>query len=602
VVPFLLADANRVREAILEFKHSSRIWYEALWWGDSSRWSEPGERHAFGSGNLPRHILDALKAKGIEPGGDNLLGKSWLDLAADPALMASTVKCIAWQLDTIFEYCGKDALYGVTLSEEEPEVCLEFGGQPAGTREYFGAHRDEVQAAMTRGFNQIYDALKARYPWLKIAPGAYPQWVQPSLKRDAVVMDLYPNPGHEEEAIRKWVEAWGTDTEHYILLWGYGDLDRRLECDRFDRVTNGLVERGFRNLGFFHPKLALEDRAYCLFARQATGTYAPYDLTRHAAAVRALTAETEAAAAKLGPLLGDRLPGRPPGLGEGSEGLSREGLVAAADAWYAFREGQLDEAYAAIRRLEAYLHLGAIAGILQAEGFLPESAGPKANLAPAALLRLERLSKEFPTLPDLYAELLPLEHSLQAAAVAMADAAGVPAGAEFAADLRERLDAHLAKAVAGLRSADCQAAFAATTALYDELRTAGADRSWRLRIVFGNRYGYPLNLRVEVAVDYGDGSLVPVRSDTPFESSEDQTEEWLAYLPRKPVALRFDTSPWSGTLDVKAIELSQSRQTLTPTAVAELDHVTDIADWLAGKTAAFSLSPWGSRATVRIAY
>ncbi|MBI3920479.1 MAG: hypothetical protein HY318_03585 [Armatimonadetes bacterium] len=602
VVPFLLSDSNKVREAINEFKHSSRIWYEAFWWGDHSRWGEPGETQSFGLGSIPKPVLDKLKAKGLRPGGDNLAGKTWLDIAANPELMASVKKTIAWQLDTIFEHCGKDALYGVVLSEEEPEVCLAFGGQGAEAYEYFRANKSEVQMKMTRSFNELFDFVKDRYPWLKIAPGVYWQWVQPNLKRDAVVMDLYPSPGHEETAMNNWVEAWGSNTEHYILLWGYGDLDRKLECDRFDKVTGGLRKRGFKNLGYFHSKLALEDRIYRLFDTHGTGTYAPYNLAEHSENVRYLIAETEKIVSAMEPLIGVRMPARPKYSKSSAAYKSRKGLIGIADAWYGFRERLLDGAYDSVQKLKAYLHLSAIVNILQAEGVLPASHSPKTVLTPAAVVKLEKLSKEYPSLPEFYAELIPVEKGLCSEASDVAKGITFKGEEEFAPALRMKMAGYLGKIASDLRDADCLRAFENAQSLYRDLRTAGADRSWQLRVVFGNNYGYPLNMRVDVSVDYGDGKPVTIRSDTPFEGSSGVSEEWIMYLPKQPAAVCIDTVPWSGTLHVRTLEISQSKRTLTAKSYSDADHVNDIAEWISGKSPSFALSPWASRSGVRIAY
>lgn len=602
VVPYLLTDSNKVREAINEFKHSSRIWYEAFWWGDHSRWSNPGERPAFGAGSIPKPVLDKLKAKGIQPGGDNLVGKTWLDIADDPALMASVKKTIAWQLDTIFEHCGKDALYGVVLSEEEPEVCLSFGGCGAEARERFEKNKSELRKKMTAAFNEIYDFVKGRYPWLKIAPGVYWQWVQPDLKRDAVVMDLYPNVGDEETTIENWIKAWGSNTEGYILLWGYGALDRRVECDRFDKVTSGFMKRGFKNLGFFHPKLTLEDRAYRFFNLHGAGTYASYNLTEHASSVRYLIKETEAIASRLEPLIGDRMPKRPDYPDSSDAYKSRRGLIGIADAWYEFRERLLDGAYASIQKLKACLNLSSIVNILQAEGFLSESYSSKTALTPAALVKLEKPSKEYPTLPEFYTELIPLEKGLFADASAVAKGISFKEGLEFTPALKKKIDENLGKIASELKNADCLGAFENAQILYNDLRTAGADRSWQLRIVFGNNYGYSLNMRVDISVDYGDRKPVTIRSDIPFEASGAPSEEWIMYLPKQPTAVRIDTACWSGTLHVRALEISQSKRTLTAKSYSDANHANGIAEWISAGSSSFALSPWNSTSGVRIEY
>ena len=111
------------------------------------------------------------------------------------------------QSDTIIEHCGPDALYGVVLSEEEPDHGVHVTLGEPGFKHY-AEHRDEILPLMAQVHNELYDFVRAEYPQFKISPGFYPAWVQPgTLKMDAVVMDLYPPPGKEQAYIDRWVKA-----------------------------------------------------------------------------------------------------------------------------------------------------------------------------------------------------------------------------------------------------------------------------------------------------------------------------------------------------------------------------------------------------------
>ncbi|MDP6358900.1 MAG: hypothetical protein QF473_27525, partial [Planctomycetota bacterium] len=292
VVPFLESDTCNVKQAILENKKRARIWYETYWWGDHSAWGDRDNPKGFAIGHIPPFVLTRLNEKGIKPGGDNIIGKDWLAMASDPAVMASVKKTIQWQLDTIIKHCGRDALYGVILSEEEPDHGVHSVlGQKGGS--YYSSHRAEVLPALIKVHNELYDFIKTRYPWLKVSPGFYPNWVEPgTLKMDAVVMDLYPPPGKEEQYIESWGNAYPFDLEQYIILWGYGDRDRKMECQRFERISRGLLARGVKNLGVFRAELALQDKIHRFFDVHGAGDYEPYNLERHRSNVEELLKET----------------------------------------------------------------------------------------------------------------------------------------------------------------------------------------------------------------------------------------------------------------------------------------------------------------------
>ncbi|MBT3379068.1 MAG: hypothetical protein HN742_20545 [Lentisphaerae bacterium] len=605
VVPYLESGTCKVREAIAENKGRAKIWYEAYWWGDHSRWGDGAHRDGFARAHIPPWVLTKLQESGIQPGGDDIRGKDWLALAHDEAAMASVKKTIQWQIDTILRHCGKDALYGVVLSEEEPDhganVVL---GQKGGAM--YGKRREEVRKKLVRVHNALYDFVKTRYPQLKVSPGFYPHWVKPgTLKMDAVVMDLYPPPGKEEEKIERWIEAYGLDTEQYVLLWGYGDRDRHLECDRFDRMVAGLLGRDIRNLGVFRAELALQDRVHRLFDVHGTRGHEPDDMARHRRNVEQLWTETRRVTAELMEReenTASELPSVPEQAWE-----SRNGLVQWTNAIYAFRQRVLDRAYEDLQRVGALTAIPRLADLLAAEGMV--TAGIAYGPAPDStqLGKWERLSKEFDSVPRFYesvaASLARSAINAKQLAAQIAGAVQRPPSGLVGAPLH-RFVSDTKRLTELIRAQDFKAATTHFHGVHDILRGAGSERSFRLRVVFSNGYKIPLNVRVTLTASRPDGSSRELYAEYPCQTADAQREIVLL-LPRRPASLTFRTSSWTGTLRVSSLELSHSSVgVLQPTAVIDVDHTTGATEWVEreGRGAAFALSPYASTASATVVY
>jgi len=595
VVPFLETDTYDVKHAILENKKRTRIWYEVYWWGDHSVW-EDAERRGFGMNHIPKKVREKLRKNGIKPGGDNIVGKDWIAAATDPSVLASIKKTIAWQIDTIIKHCGPDALYGVVLSEEEPDHGVNVVLGHGGTR-YYGEHRDEIIPQLIQVHNELYDFIKAHYPQLKVSPGFYPAWVRPgTLKADAIVMDLYPPPGKEEDYIKRWVEAYGEipPEDHYIILWGYGDGDRNAELDRFQAITEGLIRRGYRNLGTFSPQMALRDRTHRMFDVDASGTYAPYRVEEHRQNIEPLWRDTVSTAKELGDHAA-ALPAVPDGAW-----ASRDALKAWTARIYDYRDHALDAAYAHTRKMKELRALTVLVSLLKAEGLIPAHTQDPQPLPSSQLAKWEKIAKEYRHLPQYYQAVLPVEKALR-------DHTAVVAGQltldidQYPQTIRKDVAAAIARIADLMNRAEVAAAEQAFYQLYDTLRAHKAEKSYRLRVVFGNRYGFPLNLQVHLTANYEDATSKEVYSDYPCQTA-DRKVELVLYLPRRPASIKIHTSPWSGALTVADWELSDSREVMRPTTVEEVDHLEKIEEWLNGKSDRFALLPWASRAGVRIVY
>ncbi|MDD3925711.1 MAG: hypothetical protein PHT33_03530 [bacterium] len=606
VVPYLLTDTCKVREGINEFKHKSKIWYEVFWWGNHSVWGGKSHKTVFGLGQLPDSVMKKLQEKGIKPGGGDVYGKTWIDLAANSGnnpLMDNIKKTIAWQLDTIFSYCGKDALYGVMLSEEEPDICLNYNIPRSAAADYnkVTADKREVKAKMTAVMNQLYDFVKSRYPWLKVAPGVYTDWVDTgNLKRDANIMDCYPGAGEEEKAIEKWLKAWGNEEESFVLLDGYGMHDRKIECGRFDKLTSGFMKRGITNIGFFHPKLSLEDKVYRLYDVNGAKGSGPYDVKEHAEYTRALIKETEEIADMLKPLLGNRMPAMP--VAPESSLEKKEGIIRIIDAWYGFRERLLDLAYDDLQKLSANQNVGTVADILAAEGFLPDDKRPETVVTVEDIVWLEKQTKEYRQLPDFYKAMVPLEEKLHANMRVVAEGISIGNDDRFTPAVKRSIAQKLKSMSENLRLGSGLEAFETAQALNRDLRAAGVDQSWKLHLVLGNRYGKPLNVNATVSVDYGNGTPLVIGSKSPFIASGAPIVEWTMYLPKRPAALCVATGKWSGLLDVRAIEISNSREKMLPKSFSRADHMKGVEEWIKDNSGSFTLAPWASISSVRIEY
>jgi len=604
VVPFLQTDTYQVKTAILENCDKARIWYEAYWWGDHSAWESPGTRHGFGMNHIPKPVLEKLKAKGITPGGDNIVGKDWIAAATDPDVLRSIKKTIGWQIDTIIKHCGPNALYGVVLSEEEPDHGVHVVLGQKGTR-YYGEHRKEILPHLIKVHNELYDFIKTRYPQLKVSPGFYPAWVEPgTLKMDAAVMDLYPPPGKEENYINQWVAAYGDvpKEEHYILLWGYGDGDRKMECERFDRITEGLIRRGYRNLGVFHPRLALWDRVHRLFDVDASGNYGPYHIEEHRKNIETLWGETARTAEDLKRILGDGMPPLPSVPSDAW--ASREKLKAWTGQIYDFREGVLDVAYSHVQKMQELRKLAVLISLLKAEGLIPPDTDEAGNLSSTQLGKWESVSKEYRQVPAYFETVIPVEKELAAHAGRISGVllrSNDPDDSRYPKAIREGVTSSIRRIAAFMARGEIAKAEQEFYGLHGTLCDHQVEKSYQLKIVFENRYEFPLNLSVKLTADWGVGAVKEIYSGYPCETA-DRLTELVLYLPGRPASITISTSSWSGALTVRTWELSNSREQVQPTSVEDVDHIESITEWLDGQSTGFTLSPWASRSGARIVY
>lgn len=570
VVPFLVADMADVRQTMIEESKRARIWVELYWWGDHSTWE------GFTGKSYPG-LYERLKASGIPAGGDDLRGKDWFAIADDPAVMRSVKKTIRWQLDTIARYVGSNTVYGVLLSEEEPEHGIDVTVGQAGAAKY-QRDRDLAREKITRVHNELYDFVKSLYPRMNVSPGFYPAWVKPgTLKYDAVVMDNYPYPGLEEKKFREWLAAYGDAPEQYVLLWGYGNLDSQIELRRFEKITKLYLDHGIRNLGFFRPEMALRDPIFRLFDTRGVGSYAPYDLEEHRQSVIALADETKQVAAALAP---SAEPFCPPPI---DRARSRAVLCQLADQIYAYRKQQLDAAYRNVVQTRQWLDLARLIALADAEGWIREKM-PAIKIPDARqLARWEKLSKEFRALPQYYAAVAPREREIRALADQLVSAITLPEVAD------------------GLRSGDYTAAYRSAAAERQRLVRACAERSWEIALQLGNSYGYPLTVEATLTATFADGVTQEIYRGVPFEASKEPSLAFAFYLSRPPVALTLATGSWSGDLSVKSLRVFNSRQAATPTSFTA-DHAKGVEQFLANPSLGFVLSPWGSISQVTLRF
>lgn len=586
VVPFLVADLADVRQTMIEESRRARIWVELYWWGDHSTWD------GFHGITYPE-LQQRLKAKGVPPGGDNLGGKDWFAIAEDPKVMASVKKTIKWQLDTMAQYLGANTVYGVLLSEEEPEHGIDVTVGQAGARRYT-EDRERARQVLIQVHNELYDYVKSLYPNLRISPGFYPKWVKPgTLKYDAVVMDDYPGFGQEEEKLQEWLRAYGKDVEQYVLLWGYGNLDYQLELARLEKTVKLHRDHGIRNLGFFHPSLALRDPIYRMFDTRGAGSYASYDLAEHQGTVADLREDTTRTVEKLGRIPGVQVKTAP--AENPAQAGSRKKLCAMADRIYAYRKALLDTAYVKAAFSKEWVDFSQLAQLAYAEGWIPKHLMKEYPQISQQTRAWETLSKEFRTLPKFYEAVLPVEREIRPHAVEMARALLVSAKGDPAIQAFLEHAAHL------INQDAYASAFGRLKQARDLLVKERKEKSWEIVLRLGNRYGYPLTAEVILSVDYGDGQPREIYRGIPFEASKQELMPLNFVLPNRPQAMRLATGPWSGDLVVHGLRVLNSRETLQP-ALVEEDHVKGVKEYLAHPSGGFELCPWSSASHVTLKY
>lgn len=606
MVPYLEADIYNTRQAVQENGKRARIWYEAYWWGNHSKWCDPVNKQGFGRNPIHPNVLKKLKEKGIEPGGDDLRGKDWIAAADDPAVMAGIKKTIKWQLDTIIKHCGKDAIYGIMLSEEEPvHGADEASGKDGVLVKYYRQHKEEVLPKLIKVHNELYDYVKSNYPYWKVSPGFYSDWVKPgTLKMDAVVMDCYPQPGGEEAFIDKWIAAYGEvpADEHYIILWGYGDNDRRMEIDRFNKITHGFMKRGYRNLGFFFPGQALYDPIHRLIDTEGTGTYAPYSLEKHRKDVRYLLDETMATAEGLKSLAGFKLPSLP--NASESDWSSRSSLIGLTDRIYAFREAVLEEAYQKVLKMKELRRIPAFVEIVKAEGMLDAGFNVDAGISQTQLRKWEDgLSKSYRTAGDYFKTVDPYERKFLDLAQRAGDAINAnmdKTQAAYGKAVGDLIKPSLLKISMALKGGDVETAEREFDSAYSTLSERGLSKSAMLEMTFKNLHNKPLNVSVTVTAVFPDGRKGEVYSGFPC-LSQNELERIKMRLPEVPSSLTVSTGKWAGTLNVVAFSVSKSGKALKP-AIVESKQMENLAEWLSGASPHFVFAPWGGKASFSLKF
>lgn len=604
VVPFLEADMYNVKEAINENKKRSRIWLEVYWWGNHTKWCDPKNKKGFGRNPIHPNVLKSLKEKNIEPGGDDLRGKDWLAAADDPKVMASIKKTIKWQLDTVIKHCGKDALYGVMLSEEEPVHGVDEALGVDGVN-YYAQHKEEVIEKLIKVHNELYDFVKANYPFWKVSPGFYPDWVRPgTLKMDAVIMDSYPSPGVEEKFIQKWIRAYGNvpPDEHYIILWGYGDNDRQVELDRFRKITSGFMKRGYKNLGFFFPGLALYDPIHRLIDTEGTGTYLPYSLEKHKLDVRKLLDETMKTADSLKTVEGFTLPA--PVKSSEEDWTSREKLIALTDRIYLFREAALDEAYRMVQRMKDLQKISNFVSLLKAEKMLGDDFKCEAGISKTQLGKWEKLSKDYRTIAAYFEEVVPYEKKFSAICSSAARELEKNTPLILSAypkEISSVIMPELSAVIKSLKGAEVGCAEKDFQKIFKILCDKKLSRCAILEISFQNLHHVALNLSVTISAGFPGGQEQEFYSDFPCSSSA-EIEKIRIYLPGVPSYVSLVSSKWAGTLNVAAFTLTKTGEVLKPEKILESNHIEKFEEWFSGRSRFFIVAPWGNKASFKIEY
>lgn len=583
VVPFLVADMADVRQTMIAESKRARIWVELYWWGDHSTWD------GFHGMAYPE-LQQRLKEKGIPPGGDNLKGKDWFAIAEDPEVMRSVKKTIKWQLGTMTQYLGTNTVYGVVLSEEEPDHGMNVTVGEAGAKRY--RDRDATQKVLIRVHNELYDYVKSLYPNLKVAPGFYPAWVKPgTLRYDAIVMDSYPAFGQEEEKLDEWLRAYGKDVEQYALLWGQGNLDYKLELARFETVVKLHLDQGIKNIGFFDPRLALRDPIYRMFDTRGVGSYAPYDLEEHRGTVIDLLDETTRIVGELQQVKGVKV--APPLPENTATPSARKALCAMADRIYAYRKGLLDAAYDKLAFSKQWVDFSDTIQLAHAEGWIPATAIEEYPQIFRSIKEWENLSKEFRTLSKFYGAVLPVEQEIREHARKVATTLADAATKEAAINTR------LQKAVKDLNADAYTSAFEQLKEARELLVESHKEKSWQISLELGNRYAYALTVEVILTADYGDGRQYEIYRGVPFENSKRPALPLNFILPSRPRIITLATGPWSGDLSIHALRAFNSRETLR-TALVEEDHAKGVKDYLENPDGGFALCPRASASHVTL--
>ncbi|MDD2706627.1 MAG: hypothetical protein PHV34_01355 [Verrucomicrobiae bacterium] len=588
-VIFLLADHTDLRKDMIAESRRARIWVELFWWGDRSSWQGM---------DLDPEVKKRLEEKGIPPGGSNLKGKDWFDMAEDPIVMQNVKNDIKWQLDTIAQRVGINTIHGVILSEEEPNCGIRnlrfLDGAVEQKKKLRYQNREEAREVLARAHNELYEYVKSLYPGVRVSPGFYPAWVKPgTLKYDAVVMDNYPGLGQEGKNMNAWLRAYGSETEQYVLLWGYGNLDSKVELARFEKVVGLHLQHGIRNLGFFNPRFSLLDPVFRLLDTRGVGSYAPYDMTEHRATVSGLMEGTRQMVDELRKIKGLDIPQLPEV--EMSKPSTRESLCALADYVYKYRRAALDAAYEKMSEIKQWMDFNQLIQLAHAEEWIHDDLVMEYSAIVRQGRKWESLSQEFRTLAKFYGEILPMEQKIRAHAVSVAGS--LSKTAEGDSNIRPFLE----KAAEDLKTGSYSSACGRLVELQKRLFCNQTEKSWQVSLVLRNPYGCPQGVDVILAADFGGGSQRVIYHDTPFIAAKEQTIELNFILSARPQALTLATGSWAGHLAVRKLQAFNSRAILAA-KLAEEDHAKGIHEYMKNPDAGFELSPWGSASHVKLTF
>ena len=186
------------------------------------------------------------------PGG--MKDNDWYTLSKEPEKLKKVLAVFKKEVDfaiNLFHGYGKNKLYSVVISEEEPWRCERSRG--IGPNSY-DPKPAEFYDACVNVYKQIYQYLKDSYPGLRVAHGFYPmEQIVSRIPYDDVVMDCYPQYP-SEKVITQQVKIWkklykGNEENTYILLWGAGVPLNRIAYR--DKIFADFLAAGFKNLGWF---------------------------------------------------------------------------------------------------------------------------------------------------------------------------------------------------------------------------------------------------------------------------------------------------------------------------------------------------------------
>lgn len=503
------------REAIVELKDQVRIFFRLTWWRDK-RFD-------------PKYFQDGAK------------GPDWIDLADDPAALETVLQIIGESISSLLDECGEDALYGVTLSEEQPTSIMY--NSPKRDMHWFKAHRKEACEKIIFVVNEMYRYIKERHPQIRVAHSFYPGVVLDPDKKmlyDDIVMTCFPSEGYSPERLQRklndWREAFPPAPNVYVLLrCDLGVADPRAEViDRTETIFQAFLEAGYRNIGWFG--LAKQSTAHDYILELAESLSPGTSLGDAANLDRYLAIETEKRAAQ------DEVFRRLfPYIPADIQPIARQGRTTLAEARAAYDAGEAETARRLLAEARSHYHRAVNAALNHADAYKRKLA---LSLAMDELIKLLVLPVDpvpelrnlttryndfyplttFATLPEALAGVFPrLEKVNEKRRVVIGALEEKRAGVNARGELGRDLDARTAAAVDALLLEDAACIKAVARELADLY--AVADPRAVLEIVWFSPYDQILNLRPRVRVS-ADGEVwqdVPVsgRAFTKEDAAED---------------------------------------------------------------------------------